>query len=260
MWFGPGLRGNVLGNLAKLNQDGRHIEEYNDVFQSMLMRTTSVRHDQEVDLYIAGIDKWLRIDVENQHPLNLDVAMNMARSYYRRQSCAPRSFSDQQTASQNNSMYFPFAGNSARLETPSSSYTTTRPGRQALAPFGASSVGSHSIVQPRPSVPPSRLSGGSRATAGTFGVSFPPERRLSRSEYNHRRSKGLCFHCDERWSPAHQCKQLFLLVVDEAATAPDEPDIQDSAELDNPGIFLHTITGTNSGNTMRSNYESAALR
>lgn len=51
------------------------MEEYNDEFQATLVRTTSVHSDQEIDLFTTGLDEWLCIDVENLHPINLDVAM-----------------------------------------------------------------------------------------------------------------------------------------------------------------------------------------
>nr|GMD14397.1 Ty3/gypsy retrotransposon protein [Ipomoea batatas] len=60
-------------------------------------------------------------------------------------------------------------------------------------------------------------------TSRTSGQNFPIERRLSGSEYQHRRARGLCFHCDERWTPTHQCKNLFLLVLDD--TMEIDPDI-----------------------------------
>nr|GMD28243.1 uncharacterized protein LOC109179592 [Ipomoea batatas] len=83
--FGPGLRGNALGMLTYVRQNGRPLEEYTDEFQEILGLTTTVRQDQEVDLYTTGLDEWLRIDVENLHPPNLDVAMNIARSSSRKQ-------------------------------------------------------------------------------------------------------------------------------------------------------------------------------
>jgi hypothetical protein len=43
-----------------------------------------------------------------------------------------------------------------------------------------------------------------------------PIRRLSPAEWQLRRSKGLCFNCDERFVPGHRCKnpQLLLLIAD----------------------------------------------
>ena len=40
-----------------------------------------------------------------------------------------------------------------------------------------------------------------------------PLRKLSLAQMEERRKKGLCFNCDEKFQPGHQCKlaKLFLL-------------------------------------------------
>ncbi|CAL5379765.1 unnamed protein product [Camellia sinensis] len=38
-----------------------------------------------------------------------------------------------------------------------------------------------------------------------------PIKRLSPAELHDRRSKGLCFNCNEKFSPGHRCKKLFLI-------------------------------------------------
>nr|GLL31246.1 uncharacterized protein LOC109178468 [Ipomoea trifida] len=89
-------------------------------------------------------------------------------------------------------------------------------------------------------------------TSCTSGQNFQAERRLSRSEYQHRRARGLCFHCDERWTPTHQCKHLFLLVLDD--TMEIDPDAAQD-EHHGPEISLHAITGTNSAQTIHVHME-----
>nr|GMD74662.1 ABC transporter I family member 1 [Ipomoea batatas] len=132
--FGPGLRSNALGCLVKLNQGGRPVEVYNDDFQSALLCTSTVRQDQVVDLYTAGLDDWLRIDVEHQRPQNLDVAMNFARSYSRRQLSVP----DHQLLA--NAPFSSFAGGPSRPATQSRPGAHTalaepsRPGQKATLP------------------------------------------------------------------------------------------------------------------------------
>lgn len=41
-------------------------------------------------------------------------------------------------------------------------------------------------------------------------------RRLTLTEINDKKSKGLCFHCDEKYVPRHVCKKnkLFLMPDD----------------------------------------------
>lgn len=38
-----------------------------------------------------------------------------------------------------------------------------------------------------------------------------PIKRLSPSELQDRRDKGLCFNCNDKFGPGHRCKKLFLI-------------------------------------------------
>ena len=55
-----------------------------------------------------------------------------------------------------------------------------------------------------------------------------PIKRLSAEELAVRRDQGLCYHCDDKWSPGHRCKsRLHLFIADEDILSPDpfpEPD------------------------------------
>nr|GMD28670.1 uncharacterized protein LOC109178468 [Ipomoea batatas] len=144
--FGPGLRNNSLGNLTRIRQDGRSVEEYSTQFQETLTCTSSVRPDQKVDLFTASIDEWLRIDVENMHPLNLDVAMNLARSLARKQFCfSPAVFPNPPFSS------FPFAGGSRQGPTQSAPASRLQQSPTPAASI-SSSAGSRSVAAPRPAV------------------------------------------------------------------------------------------------------------
>ena len=50
--------------------------------------------------------------------------------------------------------------------------------------------------------------------------------RLTDAEFQARRDKGLCFHCDEKFSPGHKCKKQlnFLLVHDDEQEPSDDPE------------------------------------
>ncbi|XP_019183647.1 PREDICTED: uncharacterized protein LOC109178468 [Ipomoea nil] len=241
MRFGPGLRINVLGSLAKLNQDGKPVEEYNNEFQSMLMRSTTVRCDHEVDLYTSGLDEWLRIDVENHRPANLDIAMNLARTNCRRQACAPRE-TPGVSRRHSNTTHISFAGGSTRpvqssfIANSRPSVAASSPASIAISSTGSRAASSSASTQPGPN--------------GTAGMTPPPERRLSRAEYIQRCSRGLCYNCDELWSPEHRCKQLFFLVLDDTIEDMDSTFTSDLG-TDNPEISLHAITCTNNGQTMQ---------
>lgn len=63
-----------------------------------------------------------------------------------------------------------------------------------------------------------------------------------------RKCQGLCFNCDEKFTLAHECKQLLHIeFVNEMVGSEDE----DPGEEPNPEISLHALTGINTGCTMQ---------
>lgn len=83
---------------------------------------------------------------------------------------------------------------------------------------------------PTTTTPPSIL--GPPPAAKPSLTSKPPPsyviKHLTPAEQQERRAKGLCFNCDERFSPAHRCKlRQFLLLLSE--------------ELKPPGSFMEAI-------------------
>ena len=46
--------------------------------------------------------------------------------------------------------------------------------------------------------------------------------RMSPAELKERREKGLCYNCNEKFTPGHRCKKLFLI---EACSTEDDGDI-----------------------------------
>ncbi|GJY48460.1 hypothetical protein Tco_0438416 [Tanacetum coccineum] len=51
-------------------------------------------------------------------------------------------------------------------------------------------------------------------------------RRMTESEIQDRRAKGLCFRCEEKYTPGHRCasRTLQVMLVDESDEA-EEPDL-----------------------------------
>ncbi|EPS61967.1 hypothetical protein M569_12825, partial [Genlisea aurea] len=41
-------------------------------------------------------------------------------------------------------------------------------------------------------------------------------RRLPQKDFEERKAKGLCFHCDEKFMPSHKCKRLFVIEFEDA--------------------------------------------
>lgn len=50
-----------------------------------------------------------------------------------------------------------------------------------------------------------------------------PIRRLTQSQMTERRNQGLCFNCDDQYTPGHQCRPKFQCFLIEESDNPDEP-------------------------------------
>lgn len=78
--FGPPLRNNPLGELAKLKQTSS-VEENKHKFQALLARVHSITGTQQVEIFTTGLTELIRINVELQNPPNLTMAMSLARTF-----------------------------------------------------------------------------------------------------------------------------------------------------------------------------------
>lgn len=69
---------------------------------------------------------------------------------------------------------------------------------------------------------------------------------------------GLCFKCDEKFTPCHKCKKFFRIesTLEEETSEGSEEDLEND-EIENdensrvPAISLNDITGTSTLNTMK---------
>ncbi|KAJ1428448.1 Retrotransposon gag domain [Sesbania bispinosa] len=73
----------------------------------------------------------------------------------------------------------------------------------------------------------------------------PTMKRMSSAEMQLRREKGLCYTCDEKFSPSHKCpnKQYLLLQVEENDNIQPEPDSPDHfSESETHGTQEHHLS------------------
>ncbi|KAK0581463.1 hypothetical protein LWI29_014052 [Acer saccharum] len=100
-----------------------------------------------------------------------------------------------------------------------------------------------------------------RATAG-MQIRYPPTqpsapiKKMTTEELNERRKKGLCFHCNDKYGPAHECKRLFMIQAswedsDEDEDMEVEDENGDSTIQITPEISLHAMAGLRAPRTMR---------
>nr|GEU70217.1 PsbP domain-containing protein 3, chloroplastic isoform X1 [Tanacetum cinerariifolium] len=94
----------------------------------------------------------------------------------------------------------------------------------------------------------------------TNTMNTPPKKQLSQKEYEEKRSKNLCFYCDQKYVPRHKCsEQLFSLEVlaEEESTHVEEevetPTAEESVEeqVVYPHISLNALAGINTFHIMR---------
>jgi hypothetical protein len=68
-------------------------------------------------------------------------------------------------------------------------------------------------------------------------------KKLSWDEMQQMREKGLCFNCNERYTPGHRCAVLLLFIIETEAEDNDSPEGEAIADEDddsrNPTISLH---------------------
>jgi len=92
----------------------------------------------------------------------------------------------------------------------------------------------------------------------------PPVKRLTPAELQSHRERGLCYSCDEKYSPGHKCKSLPQLLVlsedSEAKVTLSDQVVSDDAlaeELqclevqEHSAISYHALSGGNSSTTLR---------
>ncbi|XP_042950056.1 uncharacterized protein LOC122282167 [Carya illinoinensis] len=91
-----------------------------------------------------------------------------------------------------------------------------------------------------------------------------PVHKINQAQMKDRREKGLCYHCDSKWSPGHKCQKPKLYILEEVWEDSSDKTIWDKLELEPavatlalstvepiPEISLHAITGSLNPRTMR---------
>nr|GEY11181.1 hypothetical protein [Tanacetum cinerariifolium] len=91
-------------------------------------------------------------------------------------------------------------------------------------------------------------------------VNTPQKRRLSQKEYEEKRSKNLCFYCDQKYVPCHTCSGLLFsiefLADDEVQKSMEEvEECLEEEVIEKPVVYPHislnALAGVNDFHTMR---------
>lgn len=124
--------------------------------------------------------------------------------------------------------------------------------------------------RPRPSPPPWHSTSPPSTAKSSQGLlptppATPRFRHLSGAEMDDRRSRGLCFNCDQPWSKQHKCgARIFLLLANEDDFSSTTGDLEAAvADLVDGGVTtedtsihaaqlsLHALSGDQAADTFR---------
>ena len=162
--FGPPLRSNPLGELTACKRT-TSVVDFQERFEALLPRAGYLSEAQKVQLFTAGLQPPLSLDIEIHNPQSLAVAMSLARKLELRDQCA------------------------------TASGPLPRAGRDHQR-------GILQAPPPRPVFPAPPVAA-TAAMPPTTTIEGRPVKRLSQAEMEERRRLGLCFNCNEKFGRGH---------------------------------------------------------
>nr|KYP38561.1 hypothetical protein KK1_040187 [Cajanus cajan] len=174
--FGPSPYEVPRSNLFKLTQTG-YVQDYYAQFTALANRVQGVTTEALLDCFVGGLKPDIRRDVIAQSPTTLLRSVSLAKLYEEKYLPRPRT-------------YYPHP------QTKTQSPNTSLPLTQSL----------------KSSNLPPLLSSPTPLTTMT-NQRNTNIKKMTSAEMQLRREKGLCFTCDEKFSPTHRCsnKQYMLL-------------------------------------------------
>ncbi|XP_004296076.1 PREDICTED: uncharacterized protein LOC101299658 [Fragaria vesca subsp. vesca] len=178
-----------------------------------------------VPMFIGGLKSEIQQDVAVMEPRSLAVAQRIARRYEmklqdNRPSCSVHPF--------------PWHSSNRQHNPPSATFLPqnqlTNPNSHSLSP---------SISTPH------------KPSTDQSSKWWPS------SAQRERRNQGLCFHCDEKWSKSHVCKNPVMAILD-SLTPCGQPEVEEASDEANDipldqdhHLPLHAITNTNVSEMLR---------
>jgi len=184
--FEPSAYDDPAGAFTKLQQIST-VDEYQSQFEVLSNRIPGLTEEFRVSSFVSGLKEEVRIMVTMLKPTSLPAAFGLARLQEQEVCRRNRSPKPQDWPSNSSYPRLPPAPNitepSTNHELASNLYPN--PSRNTNFPY------------------PNSLNQKSNL----------PIRRISPSQMQERREKGLCYHCDEKYKPGHRCNKpkLYLL-------------------------------------------------
>ncbi|KAJ8759120.1 hypothetical protein K2173_004127 [Erythroxylum novogranatense] len=186
---------------------------YQIEFEHLSNQVDDLPHHFLVGCFIAGLKDEIRLEVKIKQPRTLADAIGVARL----------------VEEKNNLQKKKKTKNKKQQQQQQSSTRTS---------WANKSTSNQSLLGPIPKSSPSS------------SMSLPRFRRISNQEAKERREKGLCYYCDEKYTPGHLCVKPQLFCIEDSIVSEEEED--DFYTTNNlPEISLHAIAGTDHPQTLR---------
>nr|KYP49650.1 hypothetical protein KK1_028622 [Cajanus cajan] len=191
--FGPSPFECPRSTLFKLFQTAS-VNEYYMEFISLANRVYGISPDALLDCFISGLKPEIKRDVIAQSPLSLLKAVSLAKLFEEKYNTKPK-ISYTKPANTPTTYTYPKFHNSQPPLLPTPNQKPSYPNTQ------------------NPQITPAN-----------------PIRKMTQAEMQVRRDKGLCYTCDEKFTPQHRCpnRHFMILQVDDDPSI-IEAETQDSA-------------------------------
>ncbi|XP_061351194.1 uncharacterized protein LOC133296260 [Gastrolobium bilobum] len=194
--FGASSYTNLKEVLSKLTQIST-LRDYIQQFEVLINQVPGLDDDLYMSFFISGLQSELKSVVQLRLPVNLHQAMQYVLAY------------DDHHMELRNSFYssnkrFPLkisASNTDGTVAPSHNQITT-----ALTPSVLQLGSSNSrLALPAP----------------------PAMKKYSHVDLHKKRELGICYYCDDKWTPKHRCKNKLMLMIGEFSDSPEDADAEE---------------------------------
>lgn len=193
--YGPSIFENPEFALFKLTQAEESVASYYANFTTLANRVDGIAPSVMISCFISGLRKEIQRDIIPLKPESLSKAAKLARLYEDKYAPIPK-------ANVKRSQFSPDIN------------VTAVPGK---------------IVNTVPKVIQTSNTP-SQITGANYNNNSQPFKRISFNEMQLRKAKGLCFNCDEKFSPTHRCQTKRLLLLQWYEEPPDGEE-QEVAEF-----------------------------
>ncbi|XP_019192891.1 PREDICTED: uncharacterized protein LOC109187208 [Ipomoea nil] len=236
--FGDELPGPPFEQLAALRQTGL-VDEFIAAFRARIAQIPGLAPHIQLGLFLNGLKPAIRVRLRPNDVTDLRTAMRVARAAEREIEFLStgrllgRSLQDENAAlqiihSHSGSTWSNGHGKNSQTNSVLN-YSQPKP-IPTQSQFSGSNQTSSFSSQTQPAFPAMQSSVRNSSTS----TSRAPARHYSNKEYLDMRAKGLCFRCQQPYSPLHVCPnkslQTLIAAEDDEDETSDEPGVTDQID------------------------------